>query len=522
MNKKKSFALSWGRKMFFGQGWILTSVVALSYLQSLIIPQSFEAWSFLLLNYIGQYGLLLSGVYFLIYCPVILLFPSYYISRIWSIFLILLLNVLIFIDSYIFTQYRFHLNSFMFKLLKNPEILLKTDFAPIKLGVMVLITFVMIVFFWLRGEKLWRLMQGRFSNPVRNWYMVFIVLCFISGQALQFKSESNGLKAISKIAELFPLKISLVKGGNLSQNSRLEPRGYKDFYYPEKINCSSKKNKNVVLITFNNWSYEDLTEELMPNINHYMGHGISFKNHFSGGDNSEDGFFSLLYSMPPNYSSSVKNQMVLPLFMTELTKAKFDFSFYKKGAESALVKLLPREKEIDSDYIESNLVAPFFMQVFLSAGNMTFKDDQVKVILESLLKSNMINETIVIITGAYSETGKTPLLVLWPGRPALQITKTTSHYDILPTIMQEDWKCKTSMDKFSFGMNLFSNDQRHSLIKGNYEHLELLNLKNEKRVVIEPNYRLTVKELGAQKEVTRNDSEFILASLKKMAKFYRR
>lgn len=515
--------------MFFGLGWILTSLVALSYLQSMVFPQSLESWIFYVVNYVGHYGLLLSVAYFLFYCPVIILFPSYYIARAWSIFLILFLNVLLFLDGYIFTQYRFHLNSFMINILKDPEVLMRTDFTPIKLGVMGFLIFSLAVFFWIRGEKLWRSMQARFSNPVSNWYLVLIALCFVGGQALQFKSESNGKVAITKIAQLFPLNIQLAKANVLETYER-EPRGYKDFYFPEEINCPSKNNKNVVLITFNDWSNKDLTEELTPNIFHYTSHGISFKNHFSGGNNQDDGFFSLLYSMPPNYSSSVKNQIVLPIFMSELGKTNFDFSFYKSGAESPMTQFLLDEKEIDTDYIESNLadksernlVGPFFMQVFLAKGDLSFKDAQAKVILESLVKSNLMNDTIVIITGAYSKSVNTPLLVIWPGRKAAEVTKTTTHYDVLPTIMQEDWKCKTAMNKYSFGVNLFSTEERFSVIQGNYQHLELLNLKNQTYAVIDPKYGFVVKEVDTQNEVATDESEFVLSSLKEIAKFYRR
>jgi membrane-anchored protein YejM (alkaline phosphatase superfamily) len=444
-------------------------------------------------------------------------------------FLILFLNILIFIDSYIFTQYRFHLNSFIFKIIKDPDVLMRTDFSPVKLVVMVFITFSMAVLFWSRGEKWWRSMQARFSNPVSNWYLVLITLCFFGAQGIQYKSESNGKVAITQIAQLFPLSISLAKA-NGSQTFKQDPRGYKDFYFPEDINCPSKNNKNVVLITFSDWSNKDLTEELTPNIFHYRSHGISFKNHFSGGKNQNDGFFSLLYSMTPNYSSSVKNQKVLPIFMSELSEANFDFSFYKRGVESPVSQFLPSEKEISSDYIESNLadksernlVGPFFMQVFLGIGDLTFKDAQVKVILESLIKSKLISETIVIITGAYSQSGNTPLLIIWPGRKAAEVTKATTHYDVLPTIMQEDWKCKTPMNKYSFGVNLFSTDERTSIIQGNYQHLELLNLKNQTNSVIDPLYGFVVKEVGTQNEVASDEAEFVLSSLKEMAKFYRR
>src|SRR5687768_12992350 len=134
--KKKSFVLSWGRKMFFGLGWALTSLVALNYFQSMIIPQSVTGWIFYLTTFIGHYGLILSLVYFLLYVPVVSIFPSYYISRIWSIVLILAVNLFIYFDSYLFARYRFHLNSFLWNLLQEKEAVAAFGLTPFKLGLL--------------------------------------------------------------------------------------------------------------------------------------------------------------------------------------------------------------------------------------------------------------------------------------------------------------------------------------------------------------------------------------------------
>ncbi len=91
---RRSFVLSWGRKLFFGFSWPLTSLIALTYLRSYIVPHTTADWAYFIATYVGHFGMLNAIVYFLVYCPIVLLMPSYYISRFWSLILIMSLNCL--------------------------------------------------------------------------------------------------------------------------------------------------------------------------------------------------------------------------------------------------------------------------------------------------------------------------------------------------------------------------------------------------------------------------------------------
>src|SRR4051812_12023787 len=101
---RRNFALSWGRKMFFGLGWPLFSAIALNYLQSQILPTSVLGLIYFITTFIGQFGLLTALIYFVLYFPVIYIFPSYYFSRFWAIFLIMLTGLFILFDSVVFLQ----------------------------------------------------------------------------------------------------------------------------------------------------------------------------------------------------------------------------------------------------------------------------------------------------------------------------------------------------------------------------------------------------------------------------------
>ena len=528
---KKSFALSWGRKMFFGLGWALTSVVALTYFQSMIIPQSASSWMYVFTTFVGYYGVILSLVYFFLYCPVVILFPKYYVSRIWSILLILAVNLGIFFDGYLFSRYRFHLNSFLWNFVADKNALEAFGLSSIKLGLISFVTTVMFFVLWFRGERLWRSMQARFSNPVKNWYLVFVVLCFLASQGMYLYGAAKGTSAIYRLSELFPLNFPLIgkevlkEQGVTSDLSSVKKMGYKDFYYSESVlNCPLRAPKNILVIMLDKWSQDELNASSMPNVSHYGSHGLVFTNHYSGGMNKIDGYFSFLYSLSATYSSSVRNQSVAPVFLTQAKKKKMDVSFFQTGGMSPVTKYLPEEKEIFTDYIEANLIQrnelleanPFMMHVFLEGGTLTDKDAQVKRIIDLFLKYRQIKDTIIVLTGAYSDQLKTPFIMIWPGKKPATISKLTSHYDILPSIMLEDWKCKNRASDFSLGKNLFSKEETEQFVAANDRTIKILDAKNETITTIEPYQGSVTVENGKRDVVS------IMNSLNMLTRFYQR
>lgn len=519
--------------MFFGLGWALTSLMALNYFQSMIIPQTSVGWIYFLTTFIGHYGLILSLVYFLMYVPVISLFPSYYVSRLWSILLLVSINLYIFFDSYVFTRFRFHLDSFLWNLLREQEALTAFGLTPFKLSVIGFIAGVIFIVLWYRGERLWRSMQARFSNPVKNWYLVLIALCLITSQLMHMYGESNGSRHITRLSSIFPLHYNL--NGSLLFEKKMavsNGQGYKDFYYPtESLNCPMKQPKNVLLIVMDKWNGADFNSILTPNIAHFATHGTTYTNHYSGGLDKNDGYFSLMYSLSPNYSESVLNQNTEPVFLAHLKKSKIDTTFFQYGSNSPLNVYQPNEKEISLDYIESHLadrddlaeVNPFFMQVYLGSESLTDKDNNAKTVIDLFIKHKLVNNTIIIITAAHADQMKTPLVVIWPGQARGQNNNLTSHYDLLTTIMKEDWKCKNPVSDFSLGSTLFGASAEQKHVAGDYRQIKIVDLNDQTITSIDQTSGLEVRDLNTmQIENDKKNTTMILNQLEKLTKFYKR
>lgn len=526
---KKFFALSWGRKMFFGLGWALTSLIALNYLQSMILPQSLSGWMYYLMTFIGHYGMMLTLVYFFAYCPLILIFPTYYISRLWSILLILTLNLGIFLDSYLFSRYHFHANSFLWDIYKQQKTLDVFGLNSFKLGLLGFVALILFVAFWMRGESLWRRMCARFSNPVKNWYLVLIFACFITSNLIHMFSFAEGGGPITRIANLFPLHFPVKAKSFLEQHEMINKgmtnknQHYANMFYPANpLKCTATSPKNVLMIVVENWLVEWNKTEA-PHLAHYTQHALSFDHHFSGGSDAQDGYFSLLYSLPPIYSASVLRDHVQPVFMGQLGKFKADVRFYKTEGESLVKNFMPEQIEGQLSEIEPFLLQrkeasatnPIFMQVLLQSGTLQEKDAQIKDLMNLFMRQDLMSQTIVILTGTHSENMATPLYVIWPGKRPAAFTKLSSHYDVLGTVMLEDWKCKNKMNDFSLGKNLLGKEESLQFVSGNYHHLVIRDATTKTLATIDDE-----KELHVEGSNT-SDMKALLDALNRMTLFYR-
>ncbi len=351
--------------------------------------------------------------------------------------------------------------------------------------------------------------------------------------------DAKGSRHITRLSNLFPIyypltaKDALKERGIMGDINTEKNQGYKDFYYPaEKLNCPMKAPKNILMIVLDEWSENEMNQDSTPNLYHYRTHGLLFQNHYSGGLNADDGYFSLMYSLPPTYTPSVLNQSTEPVFLSQMKKSNFDISFYNSGKPSPLNKFLTEEKEVFTDYIGSHLnkrdeltlVNPFFMQVFLEGGTITDKDAQVKTIIDQFIQHKKIENTIIVLTGSHSVQAqiKTPLIVIWPGKKADTISKLTNHYDLIPSLMSEDWKCKNKVSEYSFGKNIFSKNETEIHVAGNYDMLQILNIKDDTLTIVDQNKGVEVRELGSMSvNHERRDITTILDVLKSLTVFYK-
>jgi uncharacterized protein len=548
MNRRK-FALVWGRKLFFGTGWGLTSLIALNYFQSMILPQTLTGWVFYLTTFLGHYGLLISLLYFGLYYPVAFLVPSYYVTRLWSLLILVAFSALLILDSQIFALYRFHINPLVMDFLLQDKISAILEWNTLAQGLVASLFIIIVVTIWIKGEKTWRWMQTRFGHPIKSWYLVVIFLNLLISQGLYIYAHSVENQEIAQVGRLFPL-YPRVSANGFFPHRNLEdktPGTTKDkfFKYGESsFKCPQKNNKNVVLVLLAGWDNEALSEEATPKIHHYLDHSTRIENHFAASAESEASLFSLLYSLPVNYQKSVEANQTLPVLFQEMKKRDYAFGFFNvpdlfflQPSHPVAGQFNQMEKDIKaveawkswlSQLKEQKPEDSFFTLLKINHTQPTslyHADDLVDEVIEELRTKDLLEKTIVIVTadhGSSSEKLKVPFLYFSNLRDETEFKSFSSHYDVVPTLMKEIWGCKNEPQEYSYGESLFKKSDRSWHLISDKEKMTLLDFDKNTIFTLSPK-EYEIRDFSGQKISSKVMNEKMLFKvLKDLNRFYGR
>ena len=94
---------------------------------------------------------------------------------------------------------------------------------------------------------------------------------------------------------------------------------------PIKRDQSKNKKYNIVWLACESWAARLYSEEIMPQTAKFAAKGITFKNHFSGGNVTRQGMFSMFYSIPGSYWHSFLAARKGPLFIDWLKEDDYNF-----------------------------------------------------------------------------------------------------------------------------------------------------------------------------------------------------
>lgn len=303
---------------------------------------------------------------------------------------------------------------------------------------------------------------------------------------------------------------------------------------PEKL--------NLLLIVVDSWRYDALTAEITPNIWRLSQNGWRFDSHYSSGNATRFGIFGLFYGLYGTYWHSMLAEEKSPVLMRELQKQKYRMSIlasaplvnpeFDRTVFADIRNKIELRQTGDGSVANDRVITdkminfiastpknePFFGFMFFDAphvaghpeGSAPFQPELKEVnhltlnnstdpvpyvnryknalfyndmligrVIEQLKKSDLLDNTVVLITGDHGEEfndlkmnywghvgnfaryqTQTPLVIHWPGKAPATLQHTTSHLDIAPTLMKEMLACDTDPAKFSNGRYLLDTSPR--------------------------------------------------------------
>lgn len=333
------------RQLFRWLGWfaianaVILGLIGLRYLGGSPTGATPLAWIYLVTIYISHHSWLALLPLFLLVSPVILLRPSLRWSKALAVLLMAVMIALIMLDSLLWSQSRFHLNILTLKILGSSSLI----FAAVMFVIALLFEFLLAgrIWSWLVSAPAYR---GRLLGAV-------IAICFVVAQGIYAWADASYYVPVTSIAQQLPVqrgftaKKLLVRFGlvdiSQSRERRLANRmaGGLDLTTAANLNyplvplqCSTAQPFNLLIILVDAMRSDMLGNGLTPHMDQFASQRATrFSNHFSGGNSSRMGVFSLFYSLPPGYFSSFEAMQKPPVLMDQLMVENYQFGLFSSS-----------------------------------------------------------------------------------------------------------------------------------------------------------------------------------------------
>ncbi|MGE4268340.1 MAG: DUF3413 domain-containing protein [Deferribacterales bacterium] len=216
----------------------------------------------------------------------------------------------LFIDTIVFAQYRFHINSVVLGLIMSGDIV---SFPLIMwatvTGAFIAVVALEYVIIYLLEKRIYyiRLRVGRTIG-------ICFLLALLAANLINIWGVANANQSVAMVKRYLPLyypaaansflaKFGLVDLYALDAQQTLTAEENGDLNYPvNPIQGSTvKQPKNIMFIVIDSWRYDTLTPEIAPNIWKEAEKGVLYKDHMSTGNSTRTGIFGLFYGIPGTY-----------------------------------------------------------------------------------------------------------------------------------------------------------------------------------------------------------------------------
>lgn len=126
------------------------------------------------------------------------------------------------------------------------------------------------------------------------------------------------------------IKLGLVNRDAINASSqKIQADGSSDMKYPlEPLTCHGGKRYNILFLFVDTLRYDMLTANVMPNTYAFSKKNITFTNHYSNGNNTRHGIFSLFTGLPGSYWKKALTGSTPGILITALQDAHYNIGIF--------------------------------------------------------------------------------------------------------------------------------------------------------------------------------------------------
>ena len=343
--KKRSSSEVRRRLLRWGGWFVLVNaifflVLSSRYLAMMEWPETPLSWAYLFSSTLGHFSLLSFLPYGLLFMPLVFFFPVPCFTMLFMVILYTFEFSLLMIDTIVFAQYRFHLSLFYFDMLMNGG----NQIIGFSSQTWVLAISGIVMVFFLEGLSavgVWKKLD-RIATKMRGMKMsgarisVALTLLFIGSHLIHIWADAHYDRPVKTLARYYPLlrpataqKFMTSRGWVASESERKHQilkaklsstKGALN-YPTEPLRCLPPEEKyNLLMVIIDSWRYDAMTSEITPKIHAFSKKSLTYQKHFSGGNATRIGIFSLFYGLPGTYWHDFESNQRGPVLLETFLK----------------------------------------------------------------------------------------------------------------------------------------------------------------------------------------------------------
>jgi len=358
--------LRWGSWFAFLNAGLL-ALVGVRYLWYYLSLGPSPGWIYAVLAFVGQMSLLAS-LPFLLLVPVIIIAPWPRLILTLSVLLGTAVLSFLVLDSLLFAANRYHLSVLTFSLL-----------APQTWGFLAFYFVMGLAIEAMLARWLWR----RSTQPIwpgRGHIIVIVVVaCFLASHLIHLFAEAHYYVPVTSFTRYLPLYFPLKDARKLARWGLVDQARARDrnlvaslgrppageLHYPRApLRCEPRAPLlNVVLIVIDAMRADSLASDTSPHMAAFAEGAQRFEAHYSGGNSSRAGMFSIFYAIPASYWDDFADDHRPPVLMDLFRRYGYQLGLFSSSPvhswvvgldRTALARVPDLRQETKSPYPDSS------------------------------------------------------------------------------------------------------------------------------------------------------------------------
>lgn len=486
---------------------IIALIIASRYAFNSDWPNTLAGKLYFFISLFGHFSFVVFALYLLLLFPLSFIIKNSKTYRSISVVFATVGMALLLVDTEIFKQFFLHLSPLVWDLLINPDEAELSRQWQLLFVPMPLIFLAEMIFSRWSWQKLRSLTRQRWGKYIA----LFFLTSFTATHLLYATADMALYRPITAQKANYPLSYPMTARSFLERHNlldriefeqKLEEHGRPDSFY---LNYPRhplqyqpiKQPINVLLINLSGLQPHKITPTVMPTLYEISQQSRQFMQHYSSGDSKMAGIAGMFYGISGRYVDAILNEKDPSVLITTLQRANYQFGLfsYNSFAEPIYQRALFNQFKLPQTegnqqavlqwqkWLKERTAQPFFSYIELDAQhNLTHLDLEIAQIWQSLSLQALLPRSLIIITADIADLSnneekvnsfsrsriQVPMLMYWQGEQS-RYTPTSSHLDILPTVLNQFFGVNSPISDYSQGIDLTKINERKWLLSSNFK-----------------------------------------------------